>query len=140
MKRSTAAGLLVVIGAAAALAVAFPRLNDVETGRTPAYPDLQPQTYRAPEAVVARAARETIESLPGFALVGSGSGSGGTALQATARPPLVPLESELTVRIKAARGRTTVSVKSRSPGLPWDLGQNARHVRAFQQALDARVR
>ena len=140
MKRSTAAVLLVAVGAAVALAVAFPRLNDVETGRTPAYPDLRPQTYRAPEAAVARAAREAIGALPGFNLVGSGSGAGGTALQATARPPLFPLESEITVRIKAAGGRTTVSVKSRSPGLPWDLGQNARHVRAFQAALDARVR
>jgi hypothetical protein len=53
----------------------------------------------------------------------------------------VGLESEITVRIRSAGGgRTTVSVKSRSPGAPWALGQNARHIRDFLAALDSRVR
>ena len=56
MKRLLPRLLLVALVAAAVWAVtAWPRLNDVETGRTPEYPDLQVRRYAASPARVAPA-------------------------------------------------------------------------------------
>jgi hypothetical protein len=131
--------LLVVAAGMAWAVVRFPHIADVETGRTPEYADLQPQTFALPQARVAKAAEEAIGGLPGFLLVGSGSGAGGHSLQATV-VPLPGLKSDLTVKIRREKAGTVVSVRSLSPGLPWDFGQNARNIRAFQEALGARLR
>jgi uncharacterized protein (DUF1499 family) len=131
--------LAAVLGAAAFAFTRWPILNDVETGRTPEYPDLQPRAYAQGEEVVARAARAAVESLPRFTFVGAGSGRGGSELQALARAPIVPLKSDVNVRIKRERGATRVSVRSRSQSGSFDLGQNARNVREFLAALDQKL-
>jgi hypothetical protein len=131
--------VLLVLAAGGAIAFGvtrWPLLNDVETGRTPEYPDLQPRAYAQGEAAVAKAARGALGRLPRFAFVGAGSGRGGSELQALARAPLIPLKSDVTVRIRRERGATRVSVRSKSRSGPIDLGQNARNVREFLGALD----
>ncbi|HET8648339.1 MAG TPA: DUF1499 domain-containing protein [Vicinamibacteria bacterium] len=132
--------LLLAVGGAAAFAFTrYPVLNDVETGKTPEYPDLQPRAYAQGEAAVAKAARAALDKLPRFAFVGAGSGRGGSELQALATAPVVPVKSDVTVRIKRERGATRVSVRSRSRSGPFDLGQNARNVREFLAALDQQL-
>lgn len=129
--------LLLAIGGAVAFGVTrWPLLKEVETGRTPEYPDLQPRAYVQTEAAVARAARAALGRLPRFAFVGAGSGRGGSELQALATAPLIPVKSDVTVRIKREKGATRVSVRSKSRSGPVDLGQNARNVREFLAALD----
>lgn len=131
--------LLAVGGAIAFGVTRWPLVNDVETGRTPEYPDLQPRAYAQGETVVARAAREAVGRLPRFAFVGAGSGRGGSELQALATAPLIPVKSDVTVRIRREKGATRVSVRSKSRSGPIDLGQNARNIREFLAALDLQL-
>ena len=126
---------LVVIGVALAYA-RWPRINDVETGRTPQYPGLRVREYAAGEDAVARAARAAIAALPRWEVVGWGSGPGGTEIQAVAATRLLRFKDDVTVRIHRKGGRTQVSVRSRSRIGRADFGQNARNIQAFLDQLD----
>jgi len=119
-----------------AACLAWPRINDVETGRTPEYPDLQPRSYAAGEDRVATAAKAVIGRLPRWTLVGAISGTRGTDLQAEHVMPLLPLKDDVTVRLRRQAGHTQVSVRSRSRAGPWDFGQNARNIRELLEELD----
>jgi uncharacterized protein (DUF1499 family) len=130
--------LALLLAGAAFLALRWPLLNVVETGKTPAYPDLQPREYRASEEQVEKALRAAVDGLPGWRYVGSGSGPGGRALQALYTLP-VGLEHDVDVRIRRDGGVTRVSVRSRSRVGPIDLGQNARNIRSLLSALDTRL-
>jgi len=131
--------LLLLAAAVVWAMVRFPHIADVETGKTPEYPDLKPRTYPQSEARVAKAAEDAIGGLSGFALVGSGSGTGGHSLQAKVSP-FPGVESDLSIKIRRDKGGTLVTVRSRSGALPWDFGQNARNIKAFLGALDDRLR
>jgi uncharacterized protein DUF1499 len=130
--------LAIVAGAALAL-VAWPRLDEVETGRTPEYPDLKVQEFAASEARVAQAVRESIASLPGWSLGGWGSGIGGSAVSAVHQLPWLPVKQDVSVKVQRAGGRSSVSIRSRSRLGPVDLGQNARNVRELQAELRRRL-
>ena len=136
MRVSTLVGIGVVAAAAAALCLAWPRINDVETGHTPEYPDLQPRSYGAGEDKVATALKTVIARLPGWRVVGAASGPRGTDVQAEHQAPVLGLAEDVTIRVRRQGGRTEVSVRSRSRTGPWDFGQNARNVRALFQELD----
>jgi hypothetical protein len=121
---------------AAALCLAWPRLHQVETGRTPEYPDLQPRTYAAGEDKVGAAVKAAIGRLPRWRVVGAASGAKGTDVQAEHALPLVGLGEDVTVQVRRQAGRTQVSVLSRSQSMSWDFGQNARNVRQLLSAVD----
>ncbi len=143
MRLPRAVKWMLLLAALAGAGVAFttwPRINDVETGRTPEYPDLQPRRYAAGVEPVLRAAREAIASLPRWRLVGGGTGPGGAELRAVRTTRLLRFEDDVSVRIRREGGRTLVSVRSRSRVGTGDFGQNARNIREFLAALDARVR
>jgi hypothetical protein len=131
--------VVAVVVAAVAVAVAWPRLNDVETGRTPEYPDLTPRQYPQSEAAVTQATRAAVERLPRWSLGGAGRGPGGSEVQAVAGTP-IGLKHDVTVRIRREGGGTRVSVRSRSRTGPWDLGQNARNIRALLDQLDLELK
>lgn len=127
----------------AALAVliavlAWPRLNDVETGHTPDYPDLQPREYSLPEGTVASAAQAAIAVIPRWRLIGSGHGPGGSEVHAEALTRL-GFRDDVTVRIRSEGARTRVTVRSRSRVGRWDFGQNARNIQAFLNEMDRRL-
>ncbi len=132
--------LLLILGTAAFLALHWPRLNQVETGATPQYPDLQPRTYPLPEARVARGAESALRHLSRFRLVGEARGARGTDIAATAQTRGLGFTDDLTIRIRPEGGRTRVDVRSASRVGKWDFGQNARNVREFLAALDAELR
>ena len=125
------AGLL----AGAFLLTRWPLVAEVETGKSPGYPDLVPRQYRAAEERVAQAAQAVVQREPRWRFVGSGSGAGGRALQAV-YTTLPGLEHDVTVRIRREGGQTRVVVKSKSRVGPIDLGQNARIVRELFAALE----
>jgi uncharacterized protein (DUF1499 family) len=127
--------LLLVAGAAAAL-LAWPRLNEVETGRTPEYPDLQPRAYAAGEQKVTEALKAAVAGLPRFAFVGAGRGPGGSELQYVATTRVLRFKDDVSVRIRREGGKTKVTVRSRSRVGKLDFGQNARNVRELLAALD----
>jgi hypothetical protein len=127
--------VIAVVAGAVVAATRWPRINQVETGRTPEYPGLRERELAAPEATVARAAKAAVESLPNWTLVGAGQGRGGTAIQAVARNP-VRLKTELTISVRRERGKTVLRALARSTFGPWDFGQGARHIEDFLQAFD----
>jgi hypothetical protein len=131
--------LALAVGVGIAL-VAWPRLADVETGRTPEYPDLQVREYSAGEAEVTRAVKDAMARLSGWTWLGTGRGPAGSAVTALHRLPLLPLKEEVTVKVQRQAGRSRVSVRSRSRELPFDFGQNARNIRALVAELDRELR
>ena len=128
--------LLALVAGAVAAFLAWPRLNSVETGRTPEYPDLQPREYPAGEQEVARAVKAAIGHLPRFELVGAGAGPGGSEVQAVATTRVLRFKDDVNVRIRREGGKTKVSVRSKSRVGSIDFGQNARNVRELLAALD----
>jgi len=127
--------LALALGAAVFLAARWPLINEVETGRTPGYPELKAREYRAGEEQVAKAVKAAVERLPRWRLVGAGSGPGGHALQAVYRTRL-GLEHDVTVKVKRDGGLTRVSVKSKSRTGPVDFGHNARVISELLAAID----
>jgi uncharacterized protein (DUF1499 family) len=141
MKRTVGWLALIVLGGAALwAATAWPRLNVVETGRTPEYPDLQDRTYSASPDRVGAALRDALSERPGWKVVGSGQGPGGVALSARHETPVLPLEEDVEVKIRRKGGKTVVHVRSQSRLGGWDFGQNARNIRELLAALDAELR
>jgi uncharacterized protein (DUF1499 family) len=130
---------VVVLAAVAWLLLAWPWLNSVETGRTPQYPDLQPRQYDKPPAAVAEAVHDAIAALPRFEGVGSGSGPAGIAIHAVARTRVFRFRDDVTVRVFLEKGRTHLSISSRSQLGKLDFGQNARNVRELLAELDGRI-
>jgi uncharacterized protein (DUF1499 family) len=120
-------------------ATRWPRINDVETGRTPEYPDLKPRAYRASLDVVVKGARAALARLPRWELVGEGSGPAGAEIQAVHSTRLLRFKDDVTIRFRRAEGRTLVSVRSKSRLGKWDFGQNARNIRELLDALDREV-
>src|SRR5260221_9338637 len=120
-------------------ATAWPRINDVETGRTPDYPDLRVREYSASPKKVAEAATQALGRLPGWSVIGSGGGPAGHSIQALHETPPFGFQEDVTLQIRQDGPRTRVSVRSRSRAGPWDFGQNARNIRELLAALDAQV-
>lgn len=114
----------------------WPLIDEVETGRTPEYPDLRVRELVAAESTVAKAARKTIERLPRWSFVGEGRGPRGVEMQAVAGSPVPGFKADLTIRIRREGGMTRVSVRSKSRVGPWDFGQNARNIQEFLRELD----
>jgi hypothetical protein len=130
--------LLALVAAGAAAALAWPRINQVETGKTPEYPELQPKTYAASIPQVAKAVKAALNTLPRWKLVGEGTGPAGAEVQALYTTPL-RTEHDVMIRIRQDKGRTQVSVRSKSRSFDWDFGQNARNIRGFFAELDRRL-
>ena len=133
--------LLIVAAVVAAFWVvsAWPRINDVETGRTPEYPDLTVRDYgTSPDAVV-KGVKTVLSRLPRWELVGSGKGPSGAEAQAVHTTGFLRFKDDVTIRVRREKGRTFVSVRSKSRIGKWDFGQNARNVREFLKALDREV-
>jgi uncharacterized protein (DUF1499 family) len=127
--------IVALLGASAWALLAWPRINDVTSGKTPEYPDLQDKTYGASENRVAEATKAAIASLPLWTLQGAGKGPGGWSLQAV-RATQAGFKHDVTVRITAQGGKAVVKVRSRSRTGPIDFGQNARNIRELFAALD----
>lgn len=114
----------------------WPLINDVETGRTPEYPELRVREYVTAESTVAKAARKTVERLPRWTFVGEGRGPGGIEIQALARTRVFRFKDDVTIRIRREGGSTRLSVRSKSRFGQWDFGQNARNIQEFLRELD----
>jgi len=138
LKRLLAGALLAAAGAWAALA--WPRLNDVETGRSPEYPDLQVREYAASPEAVSSAVIAVVSRLPRWRLLGSGSGSMGSEVRALHSTLVFRFKDDVVVKIRRVQGRTRVSVRSSSRLGQWDFGQNARNIRELLAALDEELR
>lgn len=128
----------VVLGALWAV-TAWPRINEVESGKTPEYPDLRVHDYGAGVDGVAKGVKAVTTRLPGWEIVGVGKGSAGAEIQAVRTIAPLRLKFDVTIRVRREGSRTKVSARSKSRVGPWDFGQNARNVRELLEALDHEV-
>jgi len=129
-----------LVGGAGWALTAWPRLNEVQTGRTPEYPDLQDRSYSEGPQRVSEALKTVLEQQSRWTVVGSGEGPAGTVVSAVHTTPLLRFQDDVTVKITRKGGKTIVNVRSRSRLGKWDFGQNARNVRELLAALDAELR
>jgi hypothetical protein len=129
--------LVALVAAAAFLFLRWPRINEVQTGKTTEYPDLVPLDARGSVPTVAKIVKGTLAHLPGWRLVGEGTGPAGASIQALHRTPPFGFEEDVTIQVRPEGGRTRVSVRSKSRSLDWDFGQNARNIRELLAAVRA---
>lgn len=114
----------------------WPIVAAVESGKSPEYPYLKPQTYAERPEVVFDRAQEAMEGLSGWTITSSDRDEG--ILHASVVSTLLRFHSEITVSITRENDVTLVNVRSESIGRTrefGDFGQNARNVRHLFRAL-----
>jgi uncharacterized protein (DUF1499 family) len=131
-------GIVVAILVVLRIVAAFiwPTINDVKTGATPEYADLQPQRFSAPHERVFAAALETAEAL-GWAIHSQDPEDG--EIQAVATTRIFHFKDDVTIGVQQDGDQIMVTVRSRSRIGKGDLGTNARRIRLFQAELAKRL-
>ena len=115
------------------LAFVWPTLNDVRTGATPEYPDIQPQRFSKPADQIFAAALATAREM-GLEITAQSPEKG--EIQAVATTRVFRFKDDVTITV----GRDgQVNVHSRSRIGKGDLGTNARRIRDFQASLGKRL-
>src|SRR5262245_1882360 len=113
----TLAKWLVTVFVVGGLVLAFttwPLLHDVETGKTPEYPDLRVKEYSASPDRVAKALDKALGNLAGWEVVGFGHGQASYSVQAVHTTPVVQLKEEMSVKIWREGEKPRMTVRSRS--------------------------
>ena len=124
-------GALVVLRVTAAFI--WPTINDVRTGASAEYPDLQPQRFSKPFDQVFAAALATAREME-LEITAQSPEKG--EIQAVAITRVFRFKDDVTITV----GRDgQVNVHSRSRVGKGDLGANARRIREFQARLGTRL-
>jgi uncharacterized protein (DUF1499 family) len=127
----TVTGLLVA-------ASIWPVINEVETGTTAEYPEIQPQYYTTDPQRVFEESRGGIEALDNWTLVSEDSAT--WTLEAERETAVFGFIDDVEVTIEPVTEFVTrVHVKSASRIGKGDFGQNARNIREFFAELDERL-
>lgn len=131
-------GMLVALLVAARMGAAFvwPTINDVKTGATPQYADLQPQRFPQPYDRVFDAAVATAESL-GWQVTRTDREHG--VIEAVATTAIWHFKDDVAITVGQAGAEASVDVRSHSRIGKGDLGTNARRIRRFQGELASRL-
>ena len=101
-----------------------------------AFPDLKPLFIARPANVVFAAARDVVNE-KGWTLVDANEAEG--RIEATAETGWVRFKDDVVIRIQPGRDQTRVDVRSKSRVGRGDMGTNARRVRDYLGALQARL-
>jgi uncharacterized protein (DUF1499 family) len=128
--------VLVVVRVVAGCFVPAININDVTTGATSEYPDLQPQRFTQPAAEVFDAA-SAVAHAQGWEVTQEDRTTG--VIQAVATTALMRFEDDVTITVSSDGGQAKVVVRSHSRVGKGDLGANAKRIRIFQRALAARL-
>jgi uncharacterized protein (DUF1499 family) len=118
------------------LGLIWPTINDVKTGATPEYPDVQPQSFNQPHDKVFEAALAVAQAM-GWEIRETNHEQG--IIEAVATTRLFKFKDDVTVMITREGDATIVNVRSKSRVGKSDLGTNARRIRAFQAELAKRL-
>jgi uncharacterized protein (DUF1499 family) len=121
------------------LGLIWPRVNDVKTGATPEYPDIQPQRFNQPFDTVFEAAAKAAQAM-GWETREANREQG--IIEAIATTPILKLlkfKDDVTVTVTREGEAMIVNVRSKSHLGKGDLGTNARRIRAFQAELAKRL-
>lgn len=132
-------GLLfaVLLGGVLISSLLWPRTNDVKTGETPEYPELQPQHFMVPAYRAFDATLATVQEF-GWEITREDREAGEIEVVATTR--IFRFKDDVTITIKPGIGENcTVYVHSRSRVGKGDFGTNARRILRFQAELAKRL-
>ena len=132
-------GLLfaVLLGGVLISSLLWPRINDVKTGETPEYPELQPQHFMVPAYRAFDAALATVQEF-GWEITREDRQAG--EIEAVDRTLIFRFKDDVTITIKPGSGENcTVYVHSRSRVGKGDFGTNARRILRFQAELAKRL-
>ncbi len=117
----------------------WPLINDVETGATTQYPDIQPQTFVLDPHTTLEECEAVARTLRRWTVVTVEIAE--RRIEAIYRTKVIGFKDDVTIRVGATdNGGAIVTVRSRSRVGKGDFGQNARTIRSFQTALSAAVR
>ncbi|MFN0107883.1 MAG: DUF1499 domain-containing protein [Blastocatellia bacterium] len=125
-------GIILLAGSPFLLGAIWPRINDVQTGKTPQYADLQPQRFTQPMEKVFAAALE-VSQAQGWELREAKPNQG--IIEAIATTRLLKFKDDVTITVSNEGSSTVVNVRSKSRIGKGDMGTNARRIRAFQMEL-----
>ena len=126
----------VLIGLRVVAALIWPTINDVTTGATPEYPDLQTQRFAKTADQVFAAALAAAKEM-GLDITAQSSGKG--EIQAVATTEVFRFKDDVVISIRSEGKLTTVNIRSHSRIGKGDLGANARRIRELQARLTARL-
>jgi len=127
--------VLVVVRVIAGCFVPRLNINDVTTGATPEYPELQPQVFaQSTDQVFAAAA--AVARAQGWDVTEERAAG---VIRAVATTRLMHFKDDVTVTLSPEGTRTKVVVRSHSRVGKGDLGTNARRIKLFQEELAKQV-
>ncbi|MEY3283140.1 MAG: DUF1499 domain-containing protein [Acidobacteriota bacterium] len=115
----------------------WPMINDVRTGETPQYADLQPQRLAGRSIGEAFDAAMDVVAAMEWEIREANRDQG--VIEAVATVPVFRFRDDVTITITSEAGAAVVNVRSRSRVGKSDLGENARRIRRFQAALAAKL-
>ena len=125
----TGAVLAVLIVLRVGAALIWPTINDVRTGATPEYPELQPQRFKQPYERVFGAALATAQAA-GWEVTAQDPGKG--EIRAVATTPVFRFKDDVAITVAREKDEVLVNVRSHSRIGKGDLGANARRISQFQ--------
>ncbi|MFN0123604.1 MAG: DUF1499 domain-containing protein [Blastocatellia bacterium] len=134
--KSVVAVVALLVSAALISGTIWPRINDVKTGETPEYPDIQPQQFSASLYQVFDAALATAHDL-GWDDITEDRGNG--EIHAVETTALMRFHDDITISVKQAGTGVIVNMRSHSRVGKGDLGTNARRIRRFQAEMKKRL-
>lgn len=129
-------GIILLAGSPFLLGLIWPRINDVKTGETPQYADVQPQRFNQPAENVFGAALAASQAM-GWEIRENKPEQG--IIEAVATTRLFKFKDDVTITFTGEGAATVVNVRSKSRIGKNDLGANARRIRAFQAELAKRL-
>lgn len=137
-KRGILIGVLALVAGTAGILASCggPMINDVTTGETPAYPDLQPQRFEADYERVFDAAVDAASSI-GIAISSSDREAG--EIRGVATTLVFRFKDDVTINVSRDGDATVVKIRSASRVGRSDLGKNAKRIRRLQTAIADRM-
>jgi uncharacterized protein (DUF1499 family) len=114
----------------------WPTINDVRTGVTAEYPELQPQRFAKPFDQVFAAAAATAREM---ALEVTAQSPEKGEIQAVATTRILRFKDDVTISLARDGQAVTVNIRSKSRIGKGDLGANARRIRDFQARLTEKL-
>ncbi|MBC7807377.1 MAG: DUF1499 domain-containing protein [Akkermansiaceae bacterium] len=116
------------------------RTNDVTTGTHPGYPDLKPRKYDSSPTNTVQFAAAAASGLRNWKVVERDETTGVLRAEVRTAIPFFTDDVTVTVTPTGADGDSSlVTIRSRSRVGEGDLGENARHIRALQAAMDEKL-
>lgn len=129
-------GIILLASSPFVLGLIWPRINDVRTGETPQYADIQPQRFNQPMEKVFAVALAVVQA-NGWDIRLTEPAEG--VIEATATTRLFKFKDDVTITVTREGNGSVVNVRSKSRIGKGDLGTNARRIRTLQAELATRL-